>query len=138
MPFQILWKSDHRYRILFFGGREREPHFQILTLFFISKHMKMLYLKFNQNRITDENVLEWNPISKNVNFYSCSIVAQIWRYYFEIGSETNFNPTFFVLLLIHSKMFKLQSFHQKSDDKYIFLNYYWWVSTIKIKGRRSF
>ena len=38
----------------FLEGQKREPHFQMLTLIFIGKHMKMMYLKFNQNRIIDE------------------------------------------------------------------------------------
>ena len=38
----------------FLEGREREPQFQMLTLTFIGKHIQMLYLKFNQNRIIDE------------------------------------------------------------------------------------
>ena len=38
----------------FLEGREREPELYILILIFIGKHMKILYLKFNQNRMIDE------------------------------------------------------------------------------------
>ena len=38
----------------FLEGQKREPHFQMLTLIFIGNHMKILYIKFNQNRIINE------------------------------------------------------------------------------------
>ena len=83
------------YRI-YLQGQEKEPQFQILTLIFMSKHMKMWYLKCKQNCIIWRM---WGygsgiPVSKNVNFYPCSIVAHVWRYYLyifiEIGSEKIF------------------------------------------------
>ena len=44
----------YRTEFYYFKGKEGEPHFKMLTLFFIGKYMKILCFKLDQNRIIDE------------------------------------------------------------------------------------